>query len=513
MHRPRRKRNQVERLEAEKEALRGSLEESEARRRALEEENERLRERGKQLEERGKQLEERLARLEGSPGVLALSDKTAEAAGVPSSKTYYRRPTQPGPDGTNRTSGGQPGHTGRSRHRPTPNQPPVLLTLDQCPTTGQALGEPADWLGRTITDLPSPTVDIHVELRARYRCPCGERHVAQSHFPAYQQWGPNLVSFVVHHRMLALSVAKIQALLWEQYHLRVSEAALLGMEAHVAALLGPRYEEIRARVRASVYVGADETSLRVGGDNGWLWTFSAIDAVLYEADKSRSASVPLRVLEGFTGVLGRDAWDPYDRVECEAHQLDPVHVNRWLERAEVKNGVEPRPLLRPVPAKVTRRGRPPEELLRFCDGVRGLLREAVAFATGEPPPGNRKRVRAYKSYRRRLKRHVTQSWRHPDAVRIAKELRSRLDMVFTFVRIAGVPWHNNDAELQIRAGVLHRKTSGGRRSRAGANVLARLLSVYQTCKKTGENFNAIVRDVYARAASRPSPIPSIAPQS
>lgn len=478
----------------------------------LREENDRLKNEIRELKRQNRDLKEKLSSLQASPGVLALSDKTSEAAGVPSSKTYYRRPAPTNPDGTSRTSGGQPGHPGRSRKRPVANRPPVLLTLDQCPTTGQPLGEPSDWLERTVTDLPTPTVDIHTEHRARYHCPCGERHVAESPFPPYQQWGPNLVSFVAHHRMLAVSVAKIQDLLLEHYALHVGEACLLGMEAHVARLLGPRYAQIRAQVVASAYVGADETSLRVAGENGWLWTFSAIEAVLFEADPSRGASVPLRVLKGFQGVLGRDAWDPYDQVECEAHQLDPVHINRWLERAEVKNGVEPRPLLKPVEAQVTRRGRPPEELIRFADGVRRVLRDAVAFATTNPPPDARDRKRAYKAYRRRLKRHVNHSWRHPDAVRISKELRKRLDQVFTFVRIPGVPWHNNDAELQIRQGVLHRKVSGGRRSRAGADILARLLSVYQTCKKTGENFNALVRDVYARAgAALPSPVPSSPP--
>ena len=479
--------------------------------RRVEKENHELRKKNHDLEQKNRSLERRLARLLGSPGVLALSDKTAEAAGVPSSKTYYRRPAPRNPDGSKRRPGGQPGHEGHARKRPIPNRPTLEITLEKCPTTGVRLPPPADWLERTITDLPAPTVDIYEECRARYHCLCGRRHVAESSFPPYQQWGPNLVAFVVHHRMLALSTQRVRVLLQESYGLPVSDGVILGMEAHAAALLGPRYAQIQEQVRSAAFVGADETGFRVAGDNGWLWTFVTMDAVLYEAADTRGASVPKRVLGGFNGVLGRDGWDPYDKVACKAHQLDPIHINRWLERAEHKADIEPRTLLSRAPAKKTRAGRPPAELLRFVDGVRGLLQEAIAFVESKPPPGPRRRARAYKTYRRRLKRLLGRPWKHADAVRISKELRARLDMVFTFVRCERVPWHNNAAENAIRQGVLHRKASGGRRTRAGADVLARLLSVYRTCQKTGENFSAAVRDVYAMARPRPPGVPSDAP--
>jgi transposase len=67
-------------------------------------------------------------------------------------------------------------------------------------------------------------------------------------------------------------------------------------------------------------------------------------------------------------------------------------------------------------------------------------------------------------------------------------------MLFTFVVEPGVPWHNNEAETQIRQGVLFRKISGGRRSWRGAWVLERLLSVYRTCRKRGLEFLQVVRD-------------------
>ena len=47
-------------------------------------------------------------------------------------------------------------------------------------------------------------------------------------------------------------------------------------------------------------------------------------------------------------------------------------------------------------------------------------------------------------------------WKDPDAARIAKELRMRRGMLFTFLRTPEAPYHNNAAENAIRQGVLSR---------------------------------------------------------
>lgn len=483
--------------------MRRALERSEA-------ENNRLRNEKLSWEKRRKDLEGQLARLQGTPGVLALSDRTAEAASVPSSKVFYRRPSEGGE--SSRTSGGQVGHPGKSRMRPIANQPSRVMTLDCCPDCQATLGAPADYVQRTITDLPPPTLAVYEEHRARYWCgECGRRVTANSLLAPYGQWGPRLVAFVAHHRMLALSLQKVQGLLRESYRLDVSEATILGMEAHVAKLLGPRYAEILAKVRAAAVAHGDETKFRVGGKNGWMWTFVTLEEVLYEVAPTRGHSVPVRILEGFKGVLVRDAWDPYDFVENVDHQLDLLHVNRWLERAEVKAGVEPRPLVASREAKMTRRGRPPENLLLFIDAVRGVLREAIAFVATNPSLSKKQRNSSHDAFRRRLLGIVNSEGPHPDARRIAKELRSRIDQVFTFVRIPDVPWHNNEAERAIRQGVLHRKIAGGRQTWAGAARLHTLMSVFETCKKTGESFVAVAQALLAQESLSARPTPSGAP--
>ncbi len=166
--------------------------------------------------------------------------------------------------------------------------------------------------------------------------------------------------------------------------------------------------------------------------------------------------------------MGRDAWKPYDVVKCAGHQLDLLHVNRWLERAEIKHRIEPRTLLTSKPAKLTKPGRPPGKFLEFVDGIRSILKRAIEYTENDPPPSMEERKNGSKEFQNEMKVLLDREWTDKDAIRISKELRKRRDMLFTFMEFEGVKWHNNDVERAIRQGVLHCKISGGRRSWKGA---------------------------------------------
>jgi transposase len=298
---------------------------------------------------------------------------------------------------------------------------------------------------------------------------------------------------VVHLRMLGLSVAKIAAYLEEAHGVPVTPAAILRMERHTAELFDPTYRVLKDEVRQAPVVGADETGFRIGGQNGWLWAFTHPEAVVYRIADTRGHEVVDEVLGGYRGTVVRDGWKPYDTLIEAGHQLDLLHVNRWLEQAEVRHRVQPRPLLREVEAKLDSAGRPPEEFLRFADGVRRILRETVLGADRHPGASKRVRRRVARAAYRAMVRLTNEGWRDPEAARISKGLYRRRRMLFTFLTVPGVPFHNNDAETQVRQGVLYRKISGGRRSWTGAWVLERLLTIYRTCQKRKLEFIHVLK--------------------
>lgn len=490
-----RSRDEIERLRRQKQNLEKELD-------AVKKENH-------ELANQNKELKDQLQSLLGSAPMLAASDKTAEAGGVPSSKVFYRRPVDAK---EKKPTGGQPGHKGHARPKPEPNAPPVILRLTHCPKCKATLGEHSDSWTSTVTDLPKQEVMVYDLVTLRYKCPaCGERVQAERPLLPNKQFGPRLTALVATNRMRGMSVAKIQSLLLELYGLGISEASILDLEACAARALGPWYKRLGALVKKASVVKADETGFRVAGANGWLWVFDFLLGTFYALEPTRGGKVPKKVLGGFEGTLVRDGWDAYDAIITAKHQLDLLHVNRWLERAEVKHGIEPRPLVKEREVKFTRAGRPPRELIRFADGVRSRLREAVLFT--ESKPSMKERKSALAKFDESMERFLDEPWRDEDAVRIAKELRKRRSQLFTFVLDPEVPWHNNDAERQIRQGVLHRKVSGGRRTWIGADRFQVLLSAFETSKKRGKNFFEEVIKLLVRQGSRGQPTSRGRPQT
>lgn len=446
----------------------------------------------RELKKENKELKKEIAKILSSAPFLSASSKTAEAGGVSSSKTFYRRKRQ---CEENRKSGGQPGHEGNGRRRPVSNSPSIHINLDTCPECGTHLNEPVKGAEqtRTITDIPFPKHIIYEIHYSRYWCSkCKKLVRGELPLPPNQQFGPAVAAWIAYHRMLGLTIRKIQSSLLETYDIQISEATILKLERWVADTLKEDYEKLKDLIVKENNINADETSFRVNGENGWMWVFTSTLGSYYKVAPTRGHTVPEEVLKDFNGVLGRDAWKPYDVIKCSGHQLDLLHVNRWLERAEIKHKIEPRSLLTSEPAKILRKGRPPEKFLEFVDGVRSILKKAIEYTENDPPPSLDERKNAHEIFQAELTELLERKWIDPDVVRISKELRKRKDMLLTFMVHEDVPWHNNDAERAIRQGVLHRKISGGRRTWLGADTLGILLSLYETSKKKKENFIQMV---------------------
>jgi transposase len=230
--------------------------------------------------------------------------------------------------------------------------------------------------------------------------------------------------------MLGLSIEKIQFSIFETYGLAMGEATILKLEKWVADTLKENYEKLHDEIVKASVVNADETGFRIGGTNGWLWVFASTIGSYYKVAPTRGHEVPEETLKGFDGVLGRDAWKPYDVVKCAGHQLDLLHVNRWLERAEIKHRVEPRSLLTSKPAKLTKPGRPPEQFIDFADGIRSILKRAIEYTDKDPPPSMEERENACREFQEEMKAFLDRKRTDEDAVRISNELRKRQDMLF-----------------------------------------------------------------------------------
>ena len=481
-----------------------------------EESLDRIRKKNDELEKRNKELEDELKNneqeinkwkekygklkrkfdvLKNSILVLAAVKKTAEAGGIPSSKIFFKQNNQNGPK---RPTGGQKGHKGHARKRPTPNVPPLIVQLTECPDCHNPLKEPMKKTAkrRIITDIPPPQPVFQEIMYPGYWCSQCKKVVygTTPWLPSNIQFGITLASWISFQRMLGLTINKIRTSVYETYRIELSEATILKLEKWVAESLKGDYEKLKQEIEEAEVNHADETMFRINGDNGWLWIFCNLLVSVYEIADTRGKRVPQEILKDFDGILVSDAWRAYDTVNCSRHQMDLIHVNRWLERIELQRRIEPRSIRSSQPVKLTGKGRPHDEAIEFVDIVRHLMQKAVGFTERQPPPTSEERREKYDSLCLEMDSILTKKWKDRDINRICKELRRQADSLFTFVAVEGTPWHNNDAERGIRAGVLVRKISGGRRTWDGANVLKTLISIFETAKKREKNFMEIVKN-------------------
>ena len=79
---------------------------------------------------------------------------------------------------------------------------------------------------------------------------------------------------MTHMRMLGLSIGSVRTMLKESYGIEMSDATVLSMEQWVASSLEQQYSKLKKNLKRHGNAGADETRLRVNGDNGWMWAIA-----------------------------------------------------------------------------------------------------------------------------------------------------------------------------------------------------------------------------------------------
>ena len=84
-----------------------------------------------------------------------------------------------------------------------------------------------------------------------------------------------------------------------------------------------------------------------------------------------------------------------------------------------------------------------------------------------------------------MDRLISREYAEPNCEGFVKRLRRERDLLFAFVT-AGIPYHNN-AERDMRPGVIARKIGGGSCSWKGAEFQSILMSV-DTCRLRGVDF-------------------------
>ncbi len=426
------------------------------------------------------QLEARIRDLEQQLEQRDRNDPTNRMPGLKPAATPRRRKSGPRK---------RRAHGFSRRDCPTPTEQ-VVHAVAVCPRCATSLGGGTERWRKEVLELPAAPVRIIQHVYLERRCPtCGQPVVPPPASPAElgvlsgrQRLGLGLLAYLALLRAeLRLPVQLIQWALQALHGLELSEGAIIGALHRVAAAGLATVAEIRATMRASPRVYADETGLREDGLNGYLWSFST-ERERYFVRGGRNKEVVDQVLgPDFAGVLVSDCYAAYDHYDgphqrCWAHLLRDIHdltdehpkdaaLQAWATQV---HGVYER-------ACRAQRGPAADRPAAQRQGEADLVGLCQPYLDAEAATV-------------------------PQAV-LCRRIHKYLPELFTFVGDPALSSTNNAAERSVRPVVCQRKISGGTRSPEGTRTFTTLATLFGTWRARGLDPLVACRDLLLAQAA------------
>ncbi|HEX7121049.1 MAG TPA: IS66 family transposase [Gemmatimonadaceae bacterium] len=417
-------------------------------------------------------LEEKIGELERRLAQNSTNSSRPPSSDPPGVPGHQRPPKLRG----QRKRGAQPGHEAHERSLVAPER--VDRVVDHwplaCRACGQVFSLAAEGAGperRQVIELPPVRVEVTEHRLHALCCPgCGATTKAASpaDVAAATTFGPRLVA------LAAMLTVRLRA---SRRHLQQVLGDLLDVEPpsvgtlqhlleDVSRALVPAYQEVRAAVRASPALGADETGWTKRQLRYWLWVVATATHSLYRLTRRRSAAEREKLLgRAYAGVVTSDRAGCYRGLGVERRQVCWAHLRRdfvaWTERGS-----------RSAALGVW--------AVAETDRLFGLWHR---FRRGEIARGALQR--ALRPIQARFSRLLCRAYHEgePTVRRMADALLGLWEALWAFAGHEGTEPTNNESERALRAAVIWRKTSFGSQSERGLRLVERLLTVAETAKK------------------------------
>ena len=401
-------------------------------------------------------LAARVAELEAK---LGLPPKTPDNSSVPPSKG--QKPSEPAKP----KAKAEP-HAGAHRPlHPNPTAKRMVLAC-RCGRCGADVSNVPQSPSETYDRVEIPEIKPDVTQVTLYGgvCPgCARRFKAEAPegLEPGSPFGPNLRAFVIYLRSVqGIPLARLSDVLRDVLGLDISEGALVNILADSAQPFKTQTNLIKARLLSGTALASDETGMRVGKTNWWLWVFHHGDSAVFVADKHRSK----QVVQTFLGDWRPDYWisDRYGGQMGWAkreHQVCLAHLIRDVQYAiDEGDGV-------------------------FAPGLKGLLKRACAIGRRRPDLADAT-LKVYQGdLNRRLDKLMSLTPTHKAGHKLQKIIKKVRRHLFVFVTNREIEATNNGSERALRPCAIYRKITNGFRSEWGAALYADIRSVVETARR------------------------------
>jgi transposase len=399
-----------------------------------------------------------------------------------------------------RKAGGQPGHKRHKRElKPVEEVDDVVpVKPESCRHCGAELeGEDNQPHRHQVTEIPpiEPTV---TEYQMHTLCcgQCGGKTRAK--LPAgvpRRAFGARLQSIVsMASGVYRMSRRQVEDMMSDFFKVELSLGTVKNLEEDTSEALSGPVEEAKEYVKEQKQANIDETSWKQGTEKGWLWVMVTQRVAVFVIRLSRGSKVAKELLgEDFKGIVNSDRYSAYNWLPVKLRQLCWAHLLRQFQ-AFVDYGGQSAQIGQ---ALLT------ETELMFAWWYK--LREGEISRTEFQEimkPIRAEIVRLLKKGAAGEHKKTAGSCTHILKFKLA---------LWTFIEKEGIEPTNNEAEREIRSGVIWRKTSFGSQSEAGSLFVERMLTVSATLKRQDCNvLDYLTEACTARLHNRPAP--SLLPQ-
>jgi transposase len=365
----------------------------------------------------------------------------------------------------------------RRREKPTRVVEHRISTCGQC---GSRLGGVSVARRRQVIEIPPPP-PVEVTEHVVYHGWCSQCQKwreapleVSAEVIGHGRMGVRLSSLIAYLRtVLRVPIRQIQVYLATLHQLKISAGEIVEVLHRLSRQMQPQVATLKAAIRASPAVQADETGWREDGKNGYIWSMSTPEVRYYEYHHSRGHEVVEQLLgEDFEGVLGSDFYAAYN-VYPGLHQRCWVHLLR--DRHELKEQ-------HPDDAQVQ----------QWAKDVKAVYERAVAYAGPDPNLPAAKQAAERRQHQHAFEQELWQvcaPYAHTASPlhTLCERIERFLPELFVFVARPEVPAHNNLAERSVRPLVIARKSSGGSRSPKGSDTRMDLFSLFGSWAAQGLN--------------------------
>ena len=263
----------------------------------------------------------------------------------------------------------------------------------------------------------------------------------------------------------------------------ISAGSVNRIKSHSAERYQTTYRTILNSIVKGSLIHADETRVKIGDKEQYVWVFTNLEEVAFVYSETREAGTVQEVLRDFSGVLVSDFYAAYDSLDCE-QQKCLIHLMR-----DVNDDLRKQPFNKEM-----------EQLAReFAALLRPMVETVDRF--GLRAHYLRKHKKMAKQFFDALSRREYQT---ELANSYKKRFKKNQGKLFAFLDHDGIPWNNNNAEHAIKAFARLRNVIGANSTPKGIREYLTLLSICETCKYKEVSFLGFLRsgefDVSAFAA-------------